>query len=389
MYLTQAPLGRFVLGEVSPFKEVSVTPPIPTEDDIMRAGGCSLARVFLTVAGKRFTQLEVLSGSVTVSQGTDVRRVLEAELLFPNDVTPAQVVEMLHPTARVELEVEIGYENFFGGKTWFPLGIFSLTSTGMSLHESSRKVTVHCPDRVAAVKRALLLKGIPIAADTKIPDALAQVFADRVGEWLPLRYSSQTRWIFKGITVGGVGEDPWAAAQKICDPMGLEMVMNRAGEAEVRVIMPIEQDAPVAQWDVTDTGFLSELSADVDLSGVADGVIMRWGTGPRDFMVFPDETRRSYSVYSGDSTMFSGPNPVNQPELGIGAIAVAQLLKGQRGVETVSGQTWADPRVDVDNVIQLRKSDIGFECLGRLSKLSYTLGSPVMSFEVGERRVKR
>lgn len=403
MYLLQAPLGRFILGYVDPHVRVAATPSAPTLARLIAMGAASLARAVVTRDGVDLATLPVVSGTVTVDSLNEPRRVLQAQIAGLREWIPVDDRHPLHPMSRTELRVEIGVANPRGEDVWVSVGVFSVTSVDVQDGPDGVSIGVHCPDRIPRIRRTVMRRGVTPAAAAPLENVISQVFAESCGDWIPLRLFETGVTVSPG-TYGHPGADPWQTASDLVSAHGYRLILNGAGEAELKRVEDITKMAPEAVWRVGDKSSLANITHSVDVSEYATGVIIPWtetiytwssyvdeygetqytstltSVTPK-FYFYPDAAQREYIILDNDASSVTSDGQAWHA-------GKAKLVELGKGAEKITGSAIANPYLEPDAVVQIDDEKMGLEMITRITKLTFTLKSNVMAFELGDRELK-
>ena len=315
------------------------------------------------------------SGTVSVTDSTDLRRRLSLQLVVEGDL--ASVRAGLDPRAFVELRVAAGVADRPGAdsRSWsWPLGVFSVVEPVFEDTGQGVRVSLECPDRTVRAKRSLMFDGYKVAAGANAGQVIAAILQARC-PWLERSFAATSATLPESI-IGKPGADPWAECQEIAKSAGCDLLIDASGVAILRRTQSAGTALPVATWQVP-ARVMTQMQRSVDGSEMADGVIVQWGQEQRT--IVPDEYRRGYRVYDGDASLITTAAQARDAGL-------AQLARISGVVEKVSGQTLADPRLDAGQVVELTAPDLGLDRIAaRLSSMSFSLGGPLMSFTVDDR----
>lgn len=355
----------------------ALTAPPPSLADLL--GGSRVDTAVVQVLGGPWDGrvLAFESGTVTVQDSTDLRRRLSLNLVIEDDL--AAVRAALDPRALVELRVAAGVADRpgVGARSWsWPLGVFSVVAPVFEDSGQGVRVSLECPDRTVRAKRSLMFDGYKVVAGSNASQVIATILQARC-PWLERSFAATSATLPESI-IGKPGADPWAECQEIAKSASCDLLIDASGVAILRRSQSAGTALPVAEWQVP-ARVMTQMQRSVDGAEMADGVIVQWGQEQRT--IVPDEYRRGYRIYDGDASLITTEAQAREAGL-------AQLARTSGVVERVSGETLADPRLDVGQVVHLTSPDLGLaRVAARLSSLTYHLGQPLMSFTVDDRAI--
>lgn len=385
MYLRQAPLGEFVLGDPGELVEVyDLTRPAPADLAAMLAEPHeTLVEVTVWTGDGREQVAEltdVRSGSITASDDGAPYRRLALTIGWDDALVPRGQAGILHYRTGNEIRVRMGVRHpRVMQPEWTEVGVFGITKTSVDADSASgEQITLACPDRTLRVKRSLLLQPVKVYGGTAPEDLVADILGKRCGGWLPIR-SVATDLMMPDMVVGAVGADPWELCEKAAKDGAASLIMDATGAALLRRIS--EPRWPEVRFWVEDET-LDKLSRTLDGEDYRDACIVPW-VGQRpvrlNHLYYPDDQPgRRWKMYDGDPTKITSESHARR-------VAIAELA-GAGGQESVSFSTTANPWLELGMVAQAASYRHGLNILGPIRGFTLDLGGGDMTVNMTARR---
>lgn len=318
--------------------------------------------------GRELDTLDVTDGSVDSDIGAAPTRT--CKLSVPAAWVPRVSTDPLDPRSRTELTVTHTVDG-----SPHPMGVFLLTKSSSKRSASGVSAQVQCPDRSAAVRRALLLRPASVAAGELAHVAVGRVLADRA-PWLPQALTPSTVAL-PAAWAGAAGDDPWSACEKLAAAAGMRLLVDVDGRVTLRALTdPLAGDV-AATWRDGADGVTVETSRDLDGTDAVDAVLVPWRDGA--LLVGPADAR-AVGKYAGDPSLITSADQAQQ-------VGQAELLLRRGLVEQVAVTVWSDPAVDVGDAVRVVDSVLGADVTARVLGISRSMGSPTMTVKLAARRI--
>jgi len=207
--------------------------------------------------------LKVENGSVTVDEGSQVRRTANLTIADPA-LDPAGVIDLLAPFG-TEILVRRGITFGEGDEELIPLGVFRVDEAGRGgVYEG---VQVQASDRSNAVAEARFLKpwNTPAGKEIRveIEDLVRDVFPSV--EFYDLTEDESPT------TAGTWERDRWEAIDRLATAIGAELVFDPLGRAILRPV-PTAADVPVWTVDAGARGVMLDVSTGISRAEVYNAV---------------------------------------------------------------------------------------------------------------------
>lgn len=364
----------YTLGRVDPVLRVSAVYPPQPWDQVLAAGGAPLMRVIRMRSGVDQDEWGVESGSVQIRAGASPRRSFTGALVPPPGTSLAAARDALDPWAGTELRIEVGATHpRTGSVRWWSAAVVIPDEIEVSDDGAVLSVGVAGPDRSTTIRGLKLLAGLTVPAG-EASAVIAQILAGRLPAWVTPAIDP-TGLTTSATYIAGVGMDPWKLAEDIAASAGCEVLIDRSGRPTIRRLTAVAAESPAAQWITSQGAWLTSLRDSLSWSAGADGVIVPWGDGAAE--IVPDGARQRYVMWEGDSSLIASQSQAIRA-------GEAELARLGRGVRSVSGVVVTHPELDVDDVVAIDHAPTGTRVVARLTQLTLTAGSPLMSWTAAD-----
>lgn len=373
MYLTEAPLGSFRLGESNPTQAGPIVLPPPTLESTLRGVREDFATVTILVDGKPELELPVLpGGTVTMDDERHPRRTVSLNLAPLTDWIPKDAKALLDPRAGAIIKVTAQVKSPRSETIWsFPMGTFPVIEPNITHGREGLEISLASPDLSHRVNNIRTKEPMRIANGTSIEAAIGQVLS-RIAPWLPLNLPA-TGETLPATDVGGLTENQglWAVCVDWAKSAGFELYVDVNG---VAVLRPKVKSFEVSQatWD---NSLSIGVDRKLDATEAIDSLRMSYTGG---VLCYPDVPFGRFADYDGTT------DSITTPQQALKAL-VAQWETRRGLVETVSGEVLADYRREGGDIIFVRDEASGTDMASRLISASWTLGSPTMRFSLAQR----
>jgi hypothetical protein len=207
--------------------------------------------------------LRVESGSVTIDEGSQVRRSAQLTISDPA-LDPAGVIDLLAPFG-TELLIRRGITFGEGDEELIPLGVFRVDEAGRSGWNEG--VTVQASDRSNAVAEARFLKPWNTPANSTVTAEVERIVRDvfpNVEFYSLIDDDAPT-------TAGTWERDRWEAIDRLSTAIGAELVFDPLGRAVLRDV-PTTADEPVWTVDAGERGVMIDVSTGISRADVFNAV---------------------------------------------------------------------------------------------------------------------
>lgn len=207
--------------------------------------------------------LPVEDGSVSIDEGSDVRRTARVTVADPS-LAPADIIDMLSPFG-TEIRLRRGIA-FPDAEELVPLGVFRIDSAEQSTYDGG--VDLELSDRTAYLQDARFLGPWSTPAGVRIVDEIATLVLDALPdvEIYDLTDSDDE-------TVAAVWErDRWEAITTLATSVGAEVIFDPEGRAVIRPT-PNDTSDPVWTIDAGPNGVMLDVATGLSREGVYNAVV--------------------------------------------------------------------------------------------------------------------
>ena len=242
-------------------------PTSPLWDAAWRAGGQMVVRAEVWRAGAvqtlpdGSTSLRVLGGSVTIDEGSKVRRTLSLQVAN-TDLDPVQASDLLSPFT-TDLRVWVGITLTDGTVESAPVGVFRLTSVARSSVREA--LTLSGSDYSAVIARSRFLAPWVTAAGGLVTSEIAAI-AQSVVPGLPVLDLTGSRAL---TTAATWDREPWDAVTQLAQSIAAEPFLSPSGLQ--LVIRPVPKVSGTSVW-LCDAGSSTANLVDVAVGLSSEGV---------------------------------------------------------------------------------------------------------------------
>lgn len=283
------------------------------------------------------------------------------ETAEPPTLVPASAGDTLSPFGN-ELRLYRGVRYVDGTEELVPLGVFVITTTEISDDGNELTISVSGDDRSVRISRARWTRPYAIATGTNVATAIRAILQDRYPD-------VQTNFITTSATTSSLvlgldtDNDPWQDALKIAEAAGLDLYFDGEGVARLAPLPDVTSGAVVAEYDEGVDGVTLSITKSLSSEGTYNGVI---ATGEGSDVVLPvrgeawDEDPISptyrYGKFGEVPAFYSSPMITTEAQ----AVATATALLGKYlgADEAVQFGLVVNPAHDVGDVVRFTSAAI-------------------------------
>jgi hypothetical protein len=332
----------------------------------------------LRTKGGSTTALTVLGGSVEVNGDSGVRRSCQLDLLdVDGTLLPRSYNDPLTPFGSEIIINWVTTDPSAGVSYTTQLGVFVITSVGISAESDGTHLTVQGEDRAFTVAKRKLTSSFLLSNGTSNTDAIAQIVRAVAPEYsanislATTVYTIDDKFAIKG-------DDPWATCQALAEAVGQEIYFDNTGNLRSTTVPPLSSNA-VASFLNDSSGVILSVSRTLDGETVRNGVS------------FTAEATALTSAYLGEAWDTDPSSATNITTSGYGkrpidirsqfartadqSSAVANLLLPKYIGQPITLSMVPIPCLDVRDIIRVQTSSIGLDTNVIIDRISLPLSS--------------
>jgi hypothetical protein len=311
-----------------------------------------------------------MSGRVTIDRQATTRR--SGSLQFsdidgntvPKTLSVITSRELFNPLSFFEFRPYRGLQLSSGDMEWKPQGVFTISDLGVKQRGEELTLDVTMHDRSMLVSDNKWTAPYNISKNTNYATAIQGIITNRAKGFTPTFNFEETSSVTPPMSFGP-SDDPWEAAEKLAEAIGMELFFDEQGVLVLRTI-PDPAIMPVSKYLKEDENgvVVGEIDRTLNKREARSGVIVR-GSAP--WMIYPV----SASVWDEDplsATYRYGPMGEVPEQIEDAAVtnstmaltaATAKFNKIVGVLEDISFGMLVDPRLDASDIIEIDQPRAG------------------------------
>lgn len=347
--------------------------------------------IYDTANGTILSTVSPISGSVTIDSRRSVRRQCSLEFVdTDNTLVPTNNISSVFLPFNREVKIYRGIQYQDGTEELVPLGVFELTSVGISDSPQGVKITVEGSDRSLRIARAKFTNHAFYIDDaTPKETAITQILKNRypnvktnfpaTGQVTTLLYPSLDQ-----------SSDPWREALKISESAGMDLYFDENGIARMRPIPDPDLGKALVEYTDGEDSVLTQLgrnlSSDESYNHViytGEGTNLTIGVIGEAFDNNPSSP--TYVTTYGSVPIFkSSPNILTVAEAE--EAARAELKKVIGASEKITWDQIVNPAHDVYDLVKIVRSPSGVDTTLMLDSITIPLEATSTMNAIGRSR---
>lgn len=332
------------------------------------------------------TTLYPTDGSVEVDARRSVRRSLSMTVVDTDGtLLPTSETALLSPFAGNEVLVWRGVRFNDGSVAEVPLGVFRITHVAVQTGDEGTQLSISGEDRSWTIARRKFKSTFPVADNTNITTAIANVMADRAPEFSTAGLAA-TDYTLTALVPGissDVYADPWQFCQQLALAAGQELFIDPYGVIATQTITDLSNTQTVAEF-TTDrsSGVLLDLQREFSVEGVYNTVVLTvegTGVGARGWQV--TVTDNDSNSPSRVSLYGEAPYELSTPFIKGSASDTEQTsFVAGKVLQTVMGQPFTftcvpNPALDVRDVVRVQNTTVGVDTRAVVDSITIPFGA--------------
>lgn len=324
--------------------------------DAVRTSHTAVAAAEVWQGSQKVLDLDIESGSVSVSTRSAVRRTCDVTLSvdrFDNGLVPSSAFDLLTPFGN-ELRLYRGVQFADGSRELVPLGVFVITEVQVEEAADGITIQVSGVDRSIKVSRNVWLGPYQVSAGS-LTSALTELLQNR---WpaIELAFDSVAVNIQQQVFGQQGGSDPWKDAVALAEVAGFDLFFDVLGRCVLRALPEVSAASVAATY--TDNDVLLSVSRTDSTSETYNGIVYvvesSWLLTPFRVEVWDDDPASPTYRFGSFGQV---PKIISQSavtDLNAAGTAAAALLSQSLGMtQAVSWTTIVDAALDVNDVVQV------------------------------------
>lgn len=283
---------------------------------------------------------------------------------IPKTLSVITSKELFNPLSFYEFRPYRGIQLSSGDMEWKPQGVFTISDIGVKQRSAELTLDVTLHDRSMLISDNKWTAPYNIAKNTNYATAIINLITNRAKGFTPTFNFEATASVTPPMTFG-TSDDPWDAALKLAEAIGMELFFDEVGVLVLRTI-PDPAIMPVVKYLKEDENgvVVGEIDRNLNKREARSGVIVR-GSAP--WMIYPV----SASVWDEDplsATYRYGPMGEVPEQIEDAAVtnstmaltaATAKFNKIVGVLEDISFGMLVDPRLDASDIVEIDQPRAG------------------------------
>ena len=337
-----------------------------------------VSKVEVWATDQKLQEINVRSGSVSVSSTAAVRRTCSLDLVTDRtslSLVPDNQFDLLTPFGN-ELRLFRGVQYYDGTKEYVPLGVFVITNVEIKDTNDGVAISLEGVDRSIKISRNKWTEPYQMVSGS-LEASLEDLLKDRYDD---VEFAFPTTNVTVNQVVLGLetDNDPWRDVVEIAELVGYDLYFDANGVIQLEKFPSLDGSVVVASFQEGANTKVTSLDRTISTTETYNGVIYTIEgsnvTTPIRVQVWDeDSTSPTYRFgVFGEVPIFISSNVLaTEPEAIKAAYSLLNTYVGSQ--ETISWQGIVDPSLDVQDVVYVKSNGAKVDRLVILDSLEIPL----------------